>query len=608
MSVIIALFFVGIFSLSMTIPVSAERKDEVWYYENFTPEQRKNVRIAMDYAIPRDQIIASVLQGLGTKIASPVEANDDAYDASVVARDYNITKALDHMELAFGYRYNASAETDEERLGYFSMTLMAPTSRDDRMEWAALTTKTFQEIGIDVTLKYAGWNIALSRAWAGVGEGEAGRDYEHGGYDGFFLGWTGDPGSNVGQWASKKNWLPDGSNLGYVDNAVEDEIISRCVSNPDPAVRTAAFNEFQQWFKDNLPYFIMVQLDDLWAIDVDLKGVSFSFDYPNVLNWTHPDSIVTIQSPADFDDLNPMMISSYYDNLATAGIYEALITRDGASQTVWRPQIAESWSSSADGLTWTYKISDGIKFSDGSACTVDDVIFSYKKYIDPAVVAWGGTDAASRLNVSSIVRVNDSAVSFTLNEFYAYAEGFTGGLPIVSETELGSLTGPEWSTHASNVDYAPLGTGPYYMVKADSNKVAGYTTLELNTHYDDALRDPRYVNPNKIPTIKTKVVAGGAAAVAELASGAINVIDSNVALQPFRDEINSSTYGDITQTLGWGHQGFYVNNVNPIWGMNPIDPREMYPEDYTGSAPFDLLGVFFGLLMLAGLQMLRKRK
>jgi ABC-type transport system substrate-binding protein len=607
-SIILGVFIIGVFALSMAKPVTADRKDAAWYYDNFTPEQRKHVRIAMDYAIPRDQVIDSVLQGLGRKIASPVEANDGAYDPTVVARDFNITKALDHMEEAFGYRYNDSAEDDEDRLGYFSMVIMAPTSRDDRMEWAALTTKTFQEIGIDVTLKYANWNIAVPRVFDRPTEGTQGFDYAHGGYDGFFIGWTGGPESDVSQWFYEYNFIPYGTNLGYIDDDEVEAILDTALQDPDPAERLDAFKEFQQWFKDELPYFIMLQLDDLWAKDPDLGGVSFSFDYPNYQNWTHPDDVVTVMTPGDFIDMNPLQAGSYYDWLAFTDIHEPLIARTSKDANTYHGVLAESWSSSADQLVWTFNLRSGLKWSDGTDLTIDDVIFTYEKFIDPATNCYGGTSMAAYLNASNIVKVNDTAVEFTMNKFYAYMEGLIGTLPILQEAQMSGLTGPQWKTDAAtNTEYTPIGSGPYMMDEDNTNIAEGKVTLIQNPQYTSRGTYPDFNNADRIETIKVELYTSAASAVAALSSGALNIIDSNVALQPFRDEINASVWGEIWQVPGWGHQGFYVNQFNPIWGMNPGDPREMYPEDYA-ETPFDLTAVFFGLLMLVSIQVIRRRK
>ena len=617
LSIILGTFLVGIFALGMTQPVSAAREGAAWYYDNFTAEQRLHVRTAIDYAIPRDQIIDSVLQGLGYKIASPVEANDGAYDPTITARDFNLTKALDHMEAAFGYRYNDSADNDEDRLGYFSMVILAPTSRDDRMEWAALTTKTLQEIGIDVTLKYANWNIAVPRVFDRPTEGTQGFDYEHGGYDAFFIGWTGSPASDVTQWFYEKNFIPYGTNLGYYVDPVCEEILDRTVQALELQDRLDALSEFQQYFKDNLPYYIVLQLADLWAKDPDLKGVTYSFDYPNYRNWTHTDpttDVVTVMTPGDFIDMNPLQAGSYYDNLAVGDVYEGLISRTSKDANIYKGMLAEKWTTSEDKLTWEFTLRDGIKFSNGDLLTVDDVVFTYQSYLDPATNCYGATSLATYLNATNVIKINETSVRFIMNKFYAYQEG-NFALPILDETQMEGLTGPEWKTDAAtNTEFAPRGTGPYMMDEDNTEIGVGKVTLIENPHYDLTIArgDSDWNNADLIPTIKVELVTSAATAVSMLKSGALNIIDSNVALQPFINEINTTGvtdgWGEITQVLGWGHQGFYINQFNPIWGNNPGDPREMYPEDYTDDAPFDLVAVFFGLLMLASIQMIRKRK
>jgi len=42
-----------------------------------------------------------------------------------------------------------------------------------------------------------------------------------------------------------------------------------------------------------------------------------------------------------------------------------------------QPGLATDWSASADGLTWTFKLRQGVKFSDGSTFDATDVLASY---------------------------------------------------------------------------------------------------------------------------------------------------------------------------------------------------------------------------------------
>jgi len=608
---ILVLLIGGMFvALTATTSVSGARMTPEQFFDDLTPADRLHIRTAMDYAIPRQQIIDSVLLGQGALLASPIEANAIGYDPAIQPREFSIEKALDEMEAAFGYRYNDSADNDEDRKGYFSMIIMAPTSRSDRMQWASLVTKCFQEIGIDVTLKFANWNVAVSVF--SPSEEVAGFDYEHGGYDAFFIGWTGTPQSDVSQWFGSDNFAPAGSNIAYVDDSVVDAIIDTSLTNPDKDLRLEALIDFQEYFHDEIPYFVVLQLMDLWAIDPELKGVSLSFDYPNFGNWTHDTAdAITVQTPGDLKDCNPLMASSYYDWLmggVAGGTYGSLFTSYPDTPEVYYGDIAENWTVSDDGLVWTFNIHDGIKFSDGSPCTVDDVIFTYKQYINPDVVAWGGTSQAVWMNASNIVKIDEDTVEFTLNDFYAYGESLFTQC-ILSETQMSLVPDAEWKSHATTTTLPPLGTGPYMPDKDNWDVAASYTKLILNPYYVNTIRTDAgwFNNVDRIPSIYTKLVSTAAACVADLGTGAINIIDSNVAIQPFLSEINASG-GRLEMELGWGHQAFYINQRSPIWGMNAMDPRLQYPGDYGDGAPFDFASIFFGILCLTTFQIVRKRK
>jgi peptide/nickel transport system substrate-binding protein len=65
--------------------------------------------------------------------------------------------------------------------------------------------------------------------------------------------------------------------------------------------------------------------------------------------------------------------------------YNTLLRVDPFDKTGTKPvgDLAESWTSSKDGLTYTFKIRQGVKFHDGSALTSRDVKASYDKIIFP---------------------------------------------------------------------------------------------------------------------------------------------------------------------------------------------------------------------------------
>jgi len=53
------------------------------------------------------------------------------------------------------------------------------------------------------------------------------------------------------------------------------------------------------------------------------------------------------------------------------------------------PALAESWTTSTDGKTWTFKLRQGVKFHNGRELSSDDVKFTYDKVMDPAMASGG---------------------------------------------------------------------------------------------------------------------------------------------------------------------------------------------------------------------------
>ena len=65
--------------------------------------------------------------------------------------------------------------------------------------------------------------------------------------------------------------------------------------------------------------------------------------------------------------------------------FECLLTVDQDGKIA--PGQAETWETSEDGLTWTFHLRDGLKWSDGSDLTAGDFEYSWKRVCDPEVAA-----------------------------------------------------------------------------------------------------------------------------------------------------------------------------------------------------------------------------
>lgn len=85
---------------------------------------------------------------------------------------------------------------------------------------------------------------------------------------------------------------------------------------------------------------------------------------------------VTFSWPTAID---PAVGSDFSSSTALANLYDTLVfpNADGSVQ----PWLAESWEASEDGLTWTFKLKEGIKFHDGSELQASDVVYSMNRML-----------------------------------------------------------------------------------------------------------------------------------------------------------------------------------------------------------------------------------
>jgi peptide/nickel transport system substrate-binding protein len=128
------------------------------------------------------------------------------------------------------------------------------------------------------------------------------------------------------------------------------------------------------------------------------------------------------------------------------------------------PGLATQWSVSRDGLTWTFRLRDGVRFHDGTVLTAQHVVESLDRVIQPSAPNAPSPNAASRLvrgtpGVVKEVRAADPrTVQISLTLPYA-------PLPAV-------LAHPAFSiVLAGSVGQRWVGTGPFALTEASAGRV-----------------------------------------------------------------------------------------------------------------------------------------
>jgi oligopeptide transport system substrate-binding protein len=89
---------------------------------------------------------------------------------------------------------------------------------------------------------------------------------------------------------------------------------------------------------------------------------------------------------AEPEDLDPQIVTIYTDQNILLALFEGLTAIDEkTSQAV--PAAAQSWESSPDGLTWTFHLRAGLRWSNGEALTADDFVQSWKRILSPGLAS-----------------------------------------------------------------------------------------------------------------------------------------------------------------------------------------------------------------------------
>jgi peptide/nickel transport system substrate-binding protein len=85
----------------------------------------------------------------------------------------------------------------------------------------------------------------------------------------------------------------------------------------------------------------------------------------------------------DVTGLDAALVEDTASLLVTAQIYDTLVAYR-PSDSFPMPGLAQSWSASADGLTWTFNLRPGVSFHDGTALNADAVAFNIRRWWDAA--------------------------------------------------------------------------------------------------------------------------------------------------------------------------------------------------------------------------------
>ena len=91
---------------------------------------------------------------------------------------------------------------------------------------------------------------------------------------------------------------------------------------------------------------------------------------------------VRISTASDPSTLDPNLAQDYFSITPIEQMFLGLTNLNNETGEV-EPELAESWSTSEDGLTWTFNLRQDVTWSDGNPVTAKDVEYSVKRAVMP---------------------------------------------------------------------------------------------------------------------------------------------------------------------------------------------------------------------------------
>lgn len=223
-----------------------------------------------------------------------------------------------------------------------------------------------------------------------------------------------------------------------------------------------------------------------------------------VLTATSAARDVTVAIGSDITTLDPHLTTDTDSASIRFHIYEGLVHTTASG--IPEPQLAVSWDISADGLTYTFKLREGVEFHDGTAFNAEAVKTNFERLTHPD----RQSSAQDYMTMLDTIEVLDEyTVALHLNEPFGPFLNHLG-------VHAGHILAPSAidAVGADDVGNLPIGTGPFQFV----SRVRGESVeLRRFEHYWGGDR-------TDLDTIRYVVIPEAGSRIAMLETGEADLI------------------------------------------------------------------------------------
>ncbi|WP_446667098.1 ABC transporter substrate-binding protein, partial [Flexivirga sp. B27] len=233
------------------------------------------------------------------------------------------------------------------------------------------------------------------------------------------------------------------------------------------------------------------------------------------------------------------------------------------------PDLAEGVGKpSADGLTWTFKIKKGLKYSDGSPVKIEDFVYGMKRSFAKESVALNGTDYQRQYlvggkdykgpykqpdaNFKGVTTKGDDTLVFHLVKkvpSFNYFASFPEFTPVPKAKD----TKGDYQKH-------PLTTGPY---KVDSYNIGSKLVLSRNKYWEPKTDPVRHNYPDKVQINLAITNLGSQQRILANSGAGANTVNIGALDSSLESKVTGAQKNQFA--IGPSSCEYYVNlNVNKI--------------------------------------------
>ena len=254
-----------------------------------------------------------------------------------------------------------------------------------------------------------------------------------------------------------------------------------------------------------------------------------------------PTTVLTIATTGTVDSLNPFLAQRVLPTTIHRLTYDFLTNYDAADNRPV-PAMATEWSTSADKLTWTFRIRSGMTWSDGAPVTARDIAWTYQLVLTNADA--GTANGNFVANFSSVAAPDDTTLIITLKR--PQATMLALDIPVVPEHI--------WRGHVADIGTFPndtplplVGNGPFILTGYRPDQ---YIELSANKHH--------WRGPPKFDRLVVRMYKNVDAEVAALRKGEVDFVGGLTAAQ--FESLAGTAHVARNRSPG---KGFYALNLNP---------------------------------------------